>query len=66
MARPCKSAKVLTDKSQTIAEINARIEGENSLKGSGKLPVAPEWFRSAELLPFAEPTSCCMLSKSPY
>ena len=44
MARPCKSAKVLTDKSQTIAEINARIEGENSLKGSGKLPVAPEWF----------------------
>ena len=30
MARPCKSAKVLTDKSQTKAEINARIEMEDS------------------------------------
>ena len=33
MARPCKSAKVLTDKSQTKAEINARIDAENKLGG---------------------------------
>ena len=44
MARPCKSAKVLTDKSQTVAEINARIENENKLRGSGDLPTAPSWL----------------------
>lgn len=44
MARPCKSAKVLTEKSQTLAEINARIENENKLRGSGDLPAAPEWL----------------------
>ena len=33
MARPCKSAKVLTDKSQTKAEINARIEMEEKIGG---------------------------------
>lgn len=44
MARPCKSAKVLTDKSQTVAEINARIENENKLRESGDLPTAPSWL----------------------
>ena len=33
MARPAKSAKVLTDKSQTKAEIAARIDFENKLGG---------------------------------
>lgn len=40
MGRPSKSAKVLTEYSQTKAEIAARVETENKLKGSG-LPVAP-------------------------
>ena len=31
MARPCKSARVLTDKSQTKAEINDRIERDISV-----------------------------------
>lgn len=43
MARPCKSAKVLTDKSQTKAEIEGRISEENKLKGN-KLPSAPKWL----------------------
>lgn len=33
MARPCKSAKVLTECSQTKEEINNRIEQEEKLKG---------------------------------
>ena len=33
MARPCKSAKVLTECSQTKNEINRRIETEDKLKG---------------------------------
>ena len=33
MARPCKSAKVLTESSQTKKEINERIENEEKLKG---------------------------------
>jgi len=33
MARPSKSAKVLSDKSQTKAEIDARIEFENKVGG---------------------------------
>lgn len=40
MARPCKSAKVLTDKSQTKAEINARIEIEEKL-GGGRGGIRP-------------------------
>jgi P27 family predicted phage terminase small subunit len=40
MARPCKSAKVLTDKSQTKAEINARIEMEDRL-GGGRDKIRP-------------------------
>ena len=45
MARPCKSAKVLTDKSQTKAEINARIEIEEKL-GGGKSRIAPPDYMS--------------------
>lgn len=37
MARPCKSAKVLTECSQTKAEMNERIEQEERLKGKGEL-----------------------------
>lgn len=33
MARPCKSAKVLTDCSQTKEEIDARAEYENKMRG---------------------------------
>ena len=47
MARPCKSAKVLTDKSQTKAEISSRINEENKLKGSG-LPTAPKWLTTPQ------------------
>lgn len=43
MGRPCKSAKVLTSKSQTKAEINKRIEIEDKIGGEG-LPEAPEWL----------------------
>lgn len=41
MSRPCKSARVLTDKSQTKAEINARIGIENKIGGDG-VPEAPD------------------------
>lgn len=43
MGRPSKSAKVLTEYSQTKAEIAARVETENKLKGKG-LPVAPKYL----------------------
>lgn len=36
MSRPSKSAKVLHPKSQTKAEINARIETEDRLKGNSE------------------------------
>lgn len=41
MARPSKSAKVLSECSQTKAEIAERTKAENKLKGDGK-PVPPE------------------------
>lgn len=44
MARPCKSAKVLTDKSQTKAEINARIEKENAIGGGSDNIKPPAWL----------------------
>ena len=40
MGRPSKSAKVLTEKSQTKAEIAERVEAENRLKGDG-MPEPP-------------------------
>lgn len=49
MARPCKSAKLLTDKSQTKDEIEARTERENRLRGrSGKLPAPPKWLTDSQ------------------
>jgi len=44
VARPCKSAALLTEKSQTKAEIEARKKGENAMKGSGKSPSPPTWL----------------------
>jgi P27 family predicted phage terminase small subunit len=41
MARPSKSAKVLHPKSQTKAEINARIEMEDKIRGNGEKIVPP-------------------------
>ena len=43
MGRPSKSAKVLTECSQTKAEIAARVEAENKLKGNG-LPAPPKYL----------------------
>ena len=43
MGRPSKSAKVLTECSQTKAEIAARVEAENKLKGNG-LPSPPKYL----------------------
>lgn len=43
MARPAKSVNV-TSKHLTKEEKEVRSANENSLKGSGDLPVAPEWF----------------------
>lgn len=45
MARPCKSAKVLTECSQTKAEIEYRIESENKLKG-GSDNISPPRYLS--------------------
>lgn len=47
MGRPSKSAKVLTECSQTKAEIAARVEAENKLKGNG-LPVAPKYLSKTQ------------------
>ena len=47
MARPCKSAKVLTECSQTKAEINSRIEHENKLKGESN-KISPPKYLSKE------------------
>ena len=40
LARPCKSAKVLSESSQTKAEINARIELEDKI-GGGRDKIRP-------------------------
>ena len=42
MARPAKSAKVLTDKSQTKAEINMRSQIEDAVGGGADKLVPPE------------------------
>lgn len=42
MARPCKAAGVLTDNSQTKAEIKGRIDQEEKLKGKSDKIRAPE------------------------
>lgn len=48
MARPCKSAKVLTECSQTKEEINARIEHEDRLRGSGDKLAPPKWLSESQ------------------
>lgn len=49
MARPCKSAKVLTDCSQTKEEINKRIETENLLRGNDDSIVAPSYLSKKQI-----------------
>ncbi|WWU66492.1 P27 family phage terminase small subunit [Clostridium baratii] len=44
MARPCKSAKVLTECSQTKDEIEERIEKEDKLRGKGDKIYPPEYL----------------------
>ena len=48
MARPCKSAKVLTECSQTKEEMNERIEQEERLKGKGELR-PPDYLNERQL-----------------
>ena len=47
MARPCKSARVITKYSQTKKEINARLENERALKGSSTLSV-PDYLNERQ------------------
>lgn len=47
MARPCKSAGLLTECSQTKAEIAARQEKEAQLKGKSKKPPTPPGWLTA-------------------
>ena len=44
MARPCKSAKVLTECSQTKDEIQERIDNENKLKGKSDNITPPDYL----------------------
>ncbi|MDQ0149134.1 phage terminase small subunit P27 family [Eubacterium multiforme] len=44
MARPCKSAKVLSECSQTKDEIQERIEYENKLRGNGDKIYPPKFL----------------------
>lgn len=48
MARPCKSAKVLTECSQTKAEIQERINTENKLKGDSLNLKPPKHLTSVQ------------------
>jgi len=49
MARPCKSAKVLTESSQTKKEINERIENEERLKGESNNINPPDYLNSNQV-----------------
>lgn len=49
MARPCKSAKVLTDCSQTKEEIQERIENEEKLKGKADKISPPDYLNSNQV-----------------
>lgn len=44
LARPCKSAKVLTDSSQTKDEIEERIDFEDKLKGKNDNLIPPKYL----------------------
>jgi P27 family predicted phage terminase small subunit len=48
MARPCKSAKVLTDCSQTKSEIAERIKQEDKLKGSDNKISPPTYLNARQ------------------
>lgn len=49
MARPCKSASVLTESSQTKDEIEARIEIEKKLKGNSENIIAPDFLNENQV-----------------
>lgn len=44
MARPCKSASLLTESSQTKEEIEKRIENEEKLKGNADMIDPPDYL----------------------
>ena len=48
MARPCKSAKVLTDGSQTKGEIESRVRQEERLRGEGNHIRPPVWLSEGQ------------------
>ncbi len=49
MARPCKSAKVLTECSQTKDEIQERIDNEEKLKGKSDKINPPDYLNSNQV-----------------
>lgn len=49
MARPCKSAKVLTDCSQTKDEIKERIDNEEKLKGKSNNLDPPDYLNNNQV-----------------
>lgn len=49
MARPCKSAKVLTDCSQTKDEIQERIDNEEKLKGKADKINPPDYLNENQV-----------------
>lgn len=52
MARPCKAAGVLTENSQTKAEIKGRIDNEEKLKGKSDKIIAPEQLTKTQKIIF--------------
>ena len=48
MARPCKPASLLTECSQTKAEIQSRIDNENKLKGDSQNIKPPSYLSKAQ------------------
>ncbi len=49
MARPCKSAKVLTECSQTKEEIKVRIDNEEKLKGKADKINPPDYLNNNQV-----------------
>jgi len=49
MARPCKSAKLLTECSQTKEEIQSRIENEEKLKGKSDNINPPDYLNDNQV-----------------
>ena len=48
MARPCKSAKVLTENSQTKEEISERAKMEDKLRGEKENPKPPNYLSKSQ------------------